>query len=96
MKVKNINGTGERDCRCGSWINHWKNFNSGQVATVCKAKGCSNSVDDGAHVHKITIGDNKHYIVPFCRTHNLQSNPLWIELNSGTDCVPANRQKTCK
>ena len=96
MKVKNVSGTSERSCKCGSWIEHWNNFNKGQVATVCRAKGCSNKDIVGAHVKKITTGDNKEYIVPFCSSHNQQTNPKWIVLVSGTDLVPANKQKTCK
>ena len=96
MKVKNLNGTSKRSCNCGTWINHWNNYNNGQIATVCRVIGCSRTDLVGAHVKKITKGDNKEYIVPFCNLHNKQYNPIWIEINKGTDCVSANKQKTCK
>ena len=94
MKVKNVNGTSGRSCKCGSWLEHWNNFNSGQIANRCRAKGCSNEAEVGAHVHKQT--DNREFIVPFCKGHNAQKYPIWIELNTGTDCVPASRLNTCK
>jgi len=76
MKVKNVKGTYEPSCKCGSWIQHWRNFNKGQSAAICTAKGCSKTVTVGAHVKKTTAGDNKEYIVPFCTTYNRQLNPV--------------------
>lgn len=81
---------------CGSWLNHWKNYNKGQAATRCRAIGCSNTDVVGAHVRKVTTGNNKQYIVPFCNAHNKQHSPKWIEVNSGTDLVSANKNATCK
>lgn len=93
MYVKNVNGTTDRSCKCGSWIQHWKNF-SGQSATICRAKGCSNQNPLGAHVKK-NSEDNKEYIVPFCSAHNSQTTPTWIELVLGTKLAPANKNDTC-
>lgn len=96
MKVKNVKGTSERSCKCGSWLEHWNKFNNGQVANICRVKGCSNRDIIGAHVKKINKNDNKEYIVPFCNMHNQQSYPKWIELVSSTNLVSANKQKTCQ
>lgn len=84
MKVKNINGTSKNTCYCGSWLQHWRNV-SGQIATICRAKGCSNSVAVGAHVQKDVSYDSSWYIVPFCTTHNLMTGS--IELVDGTNLV---------
>ncbi len=92
MKVKNINGTSQNRCSCGSWIQHWRNY-SGQTATVCRAKGCSGTNLVGAHVQKEVSYDNNWYIVPFCHTHNMASGS--VELVSGTNLVSANKSKTC-
>lgn len=96
MKVSNTNGTAKRSCKCGTWLDHWQNFNDGQTATQCSAIGCSNTDLVGAHVQKITLSDYNEYIVPFCNAHNMQTAPKWIEINSGTDGVLANKQKTCE
>ena len=92
MKVKNINGTSQARCSCGSWLQHWKNY-SGQTSTICRAAGCSRSDLVGAHVQKEVNYDDKWYIVPFCKAHNMATTS--VELVSGTNLVSANKSKTC-
>lgn len=92
MKVKNINGTSQNTCKCGSWLQHWKNF-SGQTATICRAKGCSRSDIKGAHVQKDVSYDSNWYIVPFCSEHNMSKES--VELVDGTNLVSANVSQTC-
>ena len=92
MKVKNVNGTVTRSCKCGSWIEHWRNF-SNQTATICRAKGCSRKDIVGAHAKKCYSTDEKEYIVPFCNFHNQQAD--CIELVDGTILTPANKNNTC-
>lgn len=92
MKVKNINGTSDNVCSCGSWIQHWRNF-SGQTATICRALGCSRTDLSGAHVQKDVNYDNSWYIVPFCGAHNNATGS--IELVAGTNLVSANKKLTC-
>lgn len=93
MKVKNINGTSDNNCRCGSWLQHWRNY-SGQTATICRAKGCSRSDIKGAHVQKDVNYDNGWYIVPFCSLHNKSTEK--VELVDGTNLVSANKSLTCE
>ena len=92
MKVKNINGTSQNKCKCGSWLQHWRNF-SKQTATECRAKGCSRNNLLGAHVQKDVDYDNRWYIVPFCHEHNKAVGS--VELVVGTKLVPANKSETC-
>lgn len=92
MKVKNINGTSQNSCSCGSWLQHWRNY-SGQQANICRAAGCSRSDLAGAHVQKDVNYDNNWYIVPFCTMHNRTSDT--IELVAGTVLVSANKKATC-
>lgn len=94
--VININATSGHECRCGSWLSHWQNF-SGQRVLVCSEINCTDAATDGAHVQVRSglLGDNnKWYIVPFCRTHNLSKVPLVIRDNIAL--VSANRQETCE
>jgi len=93
MKVKNINGTTQNKCNCGSWLQHWRNF-SGQTATICRVKGCMRTDILGAHVQKDVNYDNKWYIVPFCHLHNSTSGS--VELTAGTNLVSANKSETCE
>lgn len=94
MKVKNVNGTTGRSCKCTDWLQHWTRF-SKRTATTCKAKGCKKMKIVGTHVKKSGGGDTE-YIVPFCQKHNQQKKPIWIELHAGTKLAPANKNKTCK
>lgn len=93
MKVKNINGTAQNQCKCGSWIKHWRNY-SNQIATECRAKGCSRKDLVGAHVQKDVNYDNNWYIVPFCHGHNSATGT--VELIAGTILVSANKSETCE
>jgi len=92
-KIKNINGTSDRICRCGSWLKHWENF-SGKKATYCSAYGCMQKTDlNGAHVQKAT-SDMKWYIIPLCKEHNAATGEL--EVSDSTVFVSANRSETCE
>jgi hypothetical protein len=73
MRIKNINGTAENRCSCGSWLNHWERF-SRQVAYTCSVPGCKKSEIVGAHVQ--ISGDQNWYICPLCSSHNKQSDEL--------------------
>lgn len=68
-KVENINGTSDTECKCGSWIQHWKNF-SIQTATYCSEESCIETDLEGAHVQKANSTDQSWYIVPLCGKHN--------------------------
>lgn len=93
-KVKNINGTSQNKCSCGSWLKHWEKF-SGLKANYCGEKSCM-EINDlvGAHVQKADSDDNKWYIIPFCKTHNASTEEL--EIYSDYTLVSANKSKTCE
>ena len=91
-KVKNINGTSDNICKCGSWLKHWENF-SEQKAFLCSEKNCFKLAEVGAHVQK-TGYDMKWYIIPLCKEHNAASGELEVKAN--TIFVSANRNETCE
>lgn len=93
MKVKNINGTSQNTCKCGSWLEHWKNF-SGQSYTYCPVEGCLKKIEVGAHVQKDSTTDRKWYIVPFCKTHNAETGGS-LEISDNITLVSANVSETC-
>jgi len=92
MRVRNLNGTRDNVCACGSWIDHWERF-SGETALFCAAQGCPNLADVGAHVRKAAGGDDRWYIIPLCRDCNMRRGDIDIE--DGTVLVSANRAETC-
>ena len=92
MKVKNISGTSDKTCKCESWLSHWERF-SGRNSFLCTVLGCFSAATLGAHVQKSGSLDQKHYIVPFCSSHN--SSTSVIELERDTMLVSANVAETC-
>lgn len=94
MKIRNINGTSDTTCRCGSWLNHWKNFSGQTLPSYCPANGCLNKDLLGAHVQKGGESlDQKWYIYPLCGSHNKHTGEL--QVSDGYKLVSANRKETC-
>ena len=95
MKVRNINGTSDTNCACGSWLQHWKNFSGEPVGSYCKEVKCNKPPEVGAHVQKEDTSDSRWYIVPLCKDHNNMRGET-IEVMSGTKLVSANKKETCE
>lgn len=94
MKIKNINGTSDTTCKCGSWIKHWEKFSGQTAPTYCPVGSCLNKDLVGAHVQKATGSDNKWYIYPLCNEHNKHKGEL--EVSDNYKLVPANKKETCE
>jgi hypothetical protein len=92
VKIKNINGTSQRKCPCGSWLSHWEYF-SRQTVRYCSEVSCLGQDLVGAHVQK-AWGDDAWYIVPLCSTHNQYDG--WLDISDATTLVSANKGKTCE
>jgi hypothetical protein len=93
MRVKNLNGTTQRTCKCGSWLKHWENF-GGCFATICSVDGCNNDAEVGGHVQKVG-SDNKWYIIPLCKSCNNKRGEE-LEIDDNTELVSANVSETCE
>ncbi len=94
IEVKNVKGTAERNCKCGTWINHWENFSLKTLPNTCCVLGCEEIVKVGAHVIKCKSNDKNHYIVPFCHQHNEIENECF-KLKSSVELISANESQTC-
>ena len=92
-KIKNINGTSQNRCSCGSWLKHWENF-SGQRTSFCIEKDCINEDIVGAHVQKANSTDSNWYIIPLCNSHNKSTEEL--EIIDAYKMVLANKVMTCE
>lgn len=94
MKIRNINGTSDTKCRCGSWLAHWKKF-SGQYIEYCQANGCIKKDLVGAHVQEGDGStDQKWYIYPLCVDHNSYNGEL--DVSDSYELVSANKKETCE
>lgn len=94
MKVKNINGTSQTTCRCGSWLKHWQNFGGQRTPTYCPEKSCLNKDLLGAHVQKANSTNRKWYIYPLCAEHNKARGDL--DVSDSYNLVSANKSETCE
>jgi hypothetical protein len=94
MRVKNINGTSQNACKCGSWLDHWKKFSGQVLPTYCTEKSCMGKPEVGAHVQKDSSTDSSWYIAPLCKTCNAKTGQS-LDLMDGTALVPANVSETC-
>jgi len=92
MRVKNIEGTSQNACKCGSWLDHWKKFSRQALPQHCSEKSCTKKPEVGAHVQKDS-SDTSWYIVPLCNGHNQKVASL--ELVDSVALVPANVSLTC-
>jgi hypothetical protein len=93
MKVKNVKGTGDKDCSCGSWLNHWKRFSKKGASSIC-ATACVDDATVGGHVQIESSTDKAIYIVPLCDRHNQQTESMEID-ELKTPLVSANVSETC-
>lgn len=93
MKIKNINGTSDNTCSCGSWLKHWEKF-SNETTNYCIVKDCINKDLVGAHVQLDSKTDNNWYILPLCNKHNSPSSGI-MEVSDNYKYVSANKSKTC-
>jgi hypothetical protein len=90
MFVKNLNGTGDRTCRCGNWLRHWENF-AHQTARYCSASDCSGFAQYGGHVVKVGTIDQRHFIIPLCPSCNAREGAF----ETAATLVSANVSETC-
>jgi len=70
QEIHNVNGTSGKTCKCGSWLDHWKNYSGESAPIYCPVAECVEEELVGAHVQKNSLADESWYIVPLCRTHN--------------------------
>lgn len=95
MKIRNINGTSDNDCSCGSWIAHWEKFSGQKAPEFCPEESCVNTELVGAHVQKGGGNtDQKWYIYPLCQAHNKQQTGD-LEVSGAYVLVLASKAETC-
>lgn len=99
ITMKNLNGTSEKYCPCGSWLAHWKGFAKVSSTPDCHVQGCTEKAEVGAHVSLPKMSNESlqklHFIAPMCKTHNGQRD---VMLKSKPDrvFVSANKSITCE
>jgi len=79
LKVKNVSGTKEQSCACGSWIRHWKRYSKKPVEKCSVATCASAGTILGGHVRRAkSKKDQKIFIVPLCDACNNDGGTLTL------------------
>jgi len=94
MQVKNINGTSDNSCNCGSRLEHWKKYSGQPPPASCPVTTCGEEPEEGARVQRDNSTDTKWYIIPLCKTHNGKKGAS-IEIGDYKTLVSANVSETC-
>ena len=89
---KNVKGTSDRRCSCGSWKKHWLKFSGKNWYPVCSELFCSNDAEVGAHVFNPKVS-KEEYIIPMCKDCNSIEGEFSIK--PGIVLVNANVSETC-
>lgn len=88
---KNKAGTGTRNCKCGSWKNHWIKFANKPWPASCSVSGCFETPTLGAHVINAEVDGER--IIPMCDSCNGLSDEF--DLKDGITLPYANQSTTC-
>jgi hypothetical protein len=94
IRLHNVNGTTGRTCKCGSWLEHWKNFSRHELPPCCPEEACPGKPEVGAHVQKSSPPDKNCYIIPLCRTCNGSTGES-ITAGDREILEPASVSRTC-
>lgn len=94
MKVKNLNGTSQTTCKCGSWLKHWESFSGKKAPKYCVVNNCLSTDLVGAHVQRDSYADKSWYIIPICKSCNGKHGQD-LTISDSTTLVSANKSKTC-
>jgi len=92
MKVRNLEGTSDLNCKCENWLQHWVDYGGYKLPQLCPVKNCREKPVLGAHVQKTDLSDQTVYIVPLCDSHN--KTDVVLDLYE-TTLVLADKRKTC-
>jgi len=94
LRLNNLNCTKSTDCKCGSWLEHWKQFSAQSLPDFCAEKKCLNPPTLGAHVQKDSLRDRRWYIVPVCEEH-FEKTGASLEVPEAVAVVSADVTETC-
>ena len=93
LRVRNLNGTTQAVCSCGSWLVHWENF-SGKIAMDCSLSHCRRTATVGGRVQKASPTDKTWYIIPLCDECN-QKRGRDLLIPDSIVLISADVEETC-
>jgi len=94
MEIRNIYGTSQNVCKCGSLLQHWAKFSKQTIPKSCPVIGCNGKDLDGAHVQAEDYREKSWYSDPLCATHNATKGKS-LEVIEAYLLVSANISEIC-
>lgn|ERR1035438_3639052 len=107
MVVKNLNGSPQTVCGCGSWLNHWRRYGKPSAAFAqrqrCAVVVCDHPIELGVPVQKEVLdgvrvlgmrGDASWYVLPLCLACS-QKPESALMVDDGCGLAPTSLQETC-
>jgi len=91
--LRNVKGTSrfKKPTCASSWLEYWKDNFKTSDPPCCAACGCKEDLV-GAHVQKVSDGDESWYIVPLCKSCNKQEGPF--KASSKLAPMPSNQSSS--
>ncbi len=93
IQIKNLSGTSDKTCTCGTWLDHWVKISGKPLPNYCSISMCYQKPEVGAHVKKADLLNFSTYIVPMCKACNAKTEVL--TLKDSDLLVSANVAETC-
>jgi hypothetical protein len=93
MTIIKINGAVQAPCKCGNWLQHWRNFSVLPLPSRCSETLCRDKPEVGAWVQRGDASGAEWYVVPLCKRHSQSTSAL--EISSFAMLVSANVKETC-
>ncbi|MDD5457042.1 MAG: hypothetical protein PHV30_08420 [Candidatus Margulisbacteria bacterium] len=94
MKIKIVNDTDKKICKCENWLEHWKLFGYQLMPKFCSEVNCFNKPEVGTHVQRVEAADNECFIIPLCKKHHEEFLKT-LEVRDDVRLVPASPDSTC-
>jgi len=92
--VRNVSGTSDGTCNCGSWLTHWAKFGGQTIPNYCPEVNCVSKSAVGAHVQSGDPSDEAWYVVPLCGEHAAQIGQN-LKISDAIRLVSADTAATC-
>jgi hypothetical protein len=94
MTTVHIHNTIQGPCKCGNWLQHWRNYSVLPMPLHCPATLCREKPEVGVLVQRTGAEPAGWCVLPLCRRHS--QSKLDLEVSSFTVFVSADISQTCE
>ena len=94
MRIKNINGAELEPCKCGDWLQHWKNFSGQPAGGFCPVAHCMGRAEVAVLAKAHGRFRDQWFVVMLCREHAARTGES-LKVADSTKLVPTDPKRTC-